>query len=122
MAAEALKETGKVGAIGFNWGGQLAWLTSKNVDVDCSVVFYGVAVHYTLDPATNCPVLLHFADDDVFVPPEEADKVRDHYPDMPIYNYPANHGFNCDRRDDYNEWCAAQAMECTLAFFGDYVG
>ncbi len=92
------------------------------MDVDCSVCYDGVAVHCTLDPATNCPVLLHFADDDVFVPPEAAGKVRDHYPDMPIYNYPANHGFNCDRRDDYNEWCAAQAMECTLAFFEDYVG
>jgi len=121
-AADALKSEAKVAAIGFCWGGQLAWLTSKNVGVDCSVGYYGVAVHETLEPAPNCPVLLHFADNDVFVPPEAADKVRKTYPDMPIYNYPANHGFNCDHRDDYNEVCAAQAMERTLAFFEEHLG
>ena len=49
-AAIALKGSGKVGAIGFCWGGQLAWLASKNVDLDCSVGYYGVAVHDTLQP------------------------------------------------------------------------
>ena len=121
-AADALKGAGKVATIGFCWGGQLAWLASKNVGVDCSVSYYGVAVHETLEPAPNCPVLLHFANDDVFVPPEAADKVREAYPDMLIYNYPANHGFNCDRRDDYNEACAVEAMERTLAFFGEHLG
>ena len=120
-AADVLKETGKVGAIGFCWGGQLAWLASKQVDLDCSVAYYGVAVHETLDPAPNCPVILHFADYDAFVPPEAANKVRERYPEMPIYNYAANHGFNCDRRDDYNEACAAQAMERTLEFFGHHL-
>ena len=93
---------------------------TKNYPVP--VGYYGVAVHETLEPAPNCPVLLHFADNDVFVPPEAADKVRKTYPDMPIYNYPANHGFNCDRRDDYNEVCATQAMERTLAFFEEHLG
>ena len=120
-AADVLKETGKVGAIGFCWGGQLAWLASKQVDLDCSVAYYGVAVHETLDPAPNCPVILHFADYDAFVPPEAANKVRERYPEMRIYNYAANHGFNCDRRDDYNEACANQAMERTLEFFGNHL-
>ena len=121
-AADALKAVGKVGAVGFCWGGQLAWLTAKNVDVDCSVGYYGVAVHQTLEPAPNCPVLLHFADNDAFVPPEAADQVRAAYPDMPIYSYPANHGFNCDRRADFHEASAKQAMERTLAFFAEQVG
>ena len=118
-AADALKSVGNVGAVGFCWGGQLAWLTAKNVDVDCVVGYYGVAIHDTLEPAPNCPVLLHFADKDVFVPPEAADKVRAAYPDMPIYNYPANHGFNCDRREDYDQPSAEQAMARTLAFFAE---
>lgn len=102
-AADALKSVGNVGAVGFCWGGQLAWLTAKNVDVDCVVGYYGVAIHDTLEPAPNCPVLLHFADKDVFVPPEAADKVRAANPDMPIYNYPG----------------AEQAMARTLAFFAE---
>ena len=117
--ADALKSVGKVGAVGFCWGGRLAWLTAKNVDVDCAVGYYGVAIHDTLEPAPNCPVLLHFADKDVFVPPEAADKVRAAYPDMPIYNYRANHGFNCDRREDYDQPSAEQAMERTLEFFAE---
>lgn len=121
-AAKVLKNEAKVAAIGFCWGGQLAWLASKSVAVDCSVGYYGVAVHETLEPPPNCPVLLHFADNDVFVPLEAAEKVRKTYPDMPIYSYPANHGFNCDQRDDYNEACAAQAMERTLAFFEEHLG
>jgi len=121
-AADALKSEGKVGAIGFCWGGQLAWLTSKNVDVDCSVGYYGVAVHDTLEPEPKCPMLLHFADNDVFVPPEAAERVRKAYPEMPIYNYPANHGFNCDQRPDFHEPSARQAMERTLAFFAEQLG
>ena len=120
-AAIALKGSGKVGAIGFCWGGQLAWLASKNVDLDCSVGYYGVAVHDTLQPHPLCPVLLHFADNDKFVPPEAANKVREEYPKMPIYSYPANHGFNCDRRDDYNKDCATKAMGRTLTFFEDHL-
>lgn len=121
-AADALKSEGKVGAIGFCWGGQLAWLTSKTVDVDCSVGYYGVAVHDTLEPEPKCPMLLHFADNDVFVPPEAAEQVRKAYPEMPIYNYPANHGFNCDQRPDFHEPSARQAMERTLAFFAEQLG
>ena len=121
-AADALKPGGKVGAIGFCWGGQLAWLTSKSVDVDCSVGYYGVAVHQTLEPAPNCPVMLHFADNDAFVPKEAADEVRAVYPEMAIYSYQANHGFNCDRRDDYDEASAKQAMTRTLEFFAENIG
>ena len=121
-AADLLKAEGKVGAVGFCWGGQLAWLASKNVDVDCSVGYYGVAIHDTLDPSPNCPVQLHFADNDQFVPPEAVVQVRAAYPDLPIYNYPAEHGFNCDVRDSYHQASAAQAMERTLAFLGDHIG
>ena len=113
---------GNVGVVGFCWGGQLAWLSAKAVDVDCSVGYYGVAVQHTLEPVPNCPVQLHFADNDAFVPIEVADQVRAAYPDMPVYSYPANHGFNCDRRDDDDEASAKQAMARTLESFAANVG
>ncbi len=121
-AADTLKSGGKVDAVGFCWGGQWAWRASKSVDVDCSVGYYGVAVQHTLEPTPNCPVMLHFADNDQYVPKEAADEVRAAYPDMPIYNYPANHGFNCDRRADYDEAAATMAMACTLKFVAENVG
>jgi carboxymethylenebutenolidase len=121
-AADELRKVGKVGAIGFCWGGQLAWMASKSVSLDCSVGYYGIAVHQTLKPQPKVPVMLHFADLDGFVPKEAADEVRKAYPDMPIYNYPADHGFNCDRRGSYHEPSAKLAMDRTLQFFAKHVG
>ena len=123
-AADELKKlgVGKVGAIGFCWGGQLAWMAAKHVTLDASVGYYGVAVHQTLQPPPKCPVLLHFADKDAFVPPEAADQVRKAYPKMEIYSYPANHGFNCDLRSDYHEPSAKTAWQRTMDFFKKTVG
>ena len=121
-AADVLRQSGKVGLVGFCWGGQLAWLSSKGSDVDCAAAYYGVAVHQTLDPAPKVPVLLHFADNDSFVPADAADQVRAHYPDLPVHSYAANHGFNCDQRPDYDEESAKLAMARTLAFFAEHVG
>ena len=66
--------------------------------------------------------MLHFADNDQYVLKEAADEVRAAYPDIPIYNYPANHRFSCDRRADYDEAAAKTAMAHTLEFLAEYVG
>ena len=121
-AADELRRLGKVGCVGFCWGGQLAWMASKNVTLDAAVGYYGVAVHQTLQPAPKCPALLHFADNDAFVPKEAAGQVRKAYPNMEIYSYPANHGFNCGLRPDYHEPSAKQAWSRTMAFFKKNVG
>lgn len=114
---ELRKSVAKVGAIGFCWGGQLAWMAAKTVTLDCSVCYYGIAIHATLQPPPRCEVLIHFAEHDAFVPHEAEAQIRKAYPDMAIYGYPANHGFNCDRRADYHEESAKKAMERTLEFF-----
>ena len=121
-AADELKKTGKVGAVGFCWGGALAWQTSKRVDVDCAVGYYGVALDKALQPPPKCPVMLHFASLDHFMPKADAEKVAEAYPDLPIYFYEADHGFNCDVRASYDEASAKQAMERTLQFFAENVG
>ena len=43
-------------------------------------------------------------------------------PDAPVYEYEADHGFNCDRRGAYDAPSAAMAWQRTLAFFAEYVG
>jgi len=121
-AADELRKGGKVGAVGFCWGGQLAWMAAKTVTLDCSVGYYGIAIHQTLQPPPKCPVLLHFAEKDAFVPKEAFDQVKKAYPTMEMYSYPANHGFNCDLRGDYHAPSAQQAWERTMAFFKKHVG
>lgn len=62
--------TGKVAAMGFCLGGKLAYLTAARHDVDAAVAFYGVGIEETLAESSgiDCPVLMHFAGEDSFVP------------------------------------------------------
>jgi carboxymethylenebutenolidase len=46
-----------------------------------------------------------------------AEKVKHLHPDVMVYLYDAGHGFNSDRRADYNETAAKLARERTLELF-----
>ena len=37
-------------------------------------------------------------------------------PEVLTYTYPADHGFNCDHRSQYNKTCARIALDRTLKF------
>src|SRR6476619_5185049 len=54
---------GRVGAVGFCLGGNLAYLLSVRFKPDCAVGYYGVSIEKSLDEAKNLttPLLLHFA-------------------------------------------------------------
>ena len=43
-------------------------------------------------------------------------------PDVPIYLYPADHGFHCDERGSFDKDSAKLAWERTLEFFAKHVG
>lgn len=128
-ALRALPEcTGKVGALGFCLGGKLAYLTAARTDVDCAVCYYGVAIEESLDEAENikCPMILHFAGQDRFVPLAAREKViaafqeRD---DVEIYTYPAvDHGFNCSEREVYDKPSALMAHSRSIALFHRVMG
>ncbi len=70
----------------------------------------------------NCPVQLHFGEQDQAIPLEGVEKVRAAHPELPIYLYPAGHGFNCDQRASYHAESARLARERTLAFLRQHVG
>jgi carboxymethylenebutenolidase len=55
------------------------------------------------------------------MPKADAEKVAAAFPDLPIYFYEADHGFNCDVREAYHEPSAKQAMERTLSFFAENI-
>ena len=80
-ALEALRArpecTGKAAAMGFCLGGKLAYLTAARHDVDAAVSFYGVGIEEALDESGGiaCPLLMHFAGEDSFVPQEAVDTI-----------------------------------------------
>jgi carboxymethylenebutenolidase len=121
-AAKALRADGKVGVVGYCWGGSVAWLAACRLDVGCVSAYYGRHIVEFLDEKPRCPVILHFGAEDALIPLEDVRKVRMAYPDIPLYLYEgAGHGFNCDRRADFRPDTAATALQRTLALFATHL-
>jgi carboxymethylenebutenolidase len=114
---------GKVGVIGYCWGGLLSWLAACSLDgLAASIAYYGGGVphHAALQP--RCPVLAHFGDRDSHIPLETVEAFRAAQPGVTIWLYPALHGFNCEQRASYDAACAALARQRTLAFLRQHLG
>src|SRR5205807_2206257 len=62
--------SGRVGAVGFCLGGNLAYLLSVRFKPDCAVGYYGVSIEKTLNEAANLssPLMLHVAGKDEYCP------------------------------------------------------
>jgi carboxymethylenebutenolidase len=109
--------TGPVAAIGYCWGGSLAWLSASQLPVAAAVGYYGGQITQFLDRAPRCPVQLHFGALDAAIPLDGVAKIGEQYPDVEIHVYEeADHGFNCDARATFHPEAAALALERTLAF------
>lgn len=114
--------TGRVGAVGFCFGGRLAWLLAARQPLDAAVSYYGVDLDHHLDEADaiSCPMLLHFAGKDARVPPPVVEAVArrlEGRPNATIHLYPdADHAFNRIGFPRYHPEAAALARERTLRF------
>src|SRR5262245_30910958 len=90
---------GRVGAVGFCLGGNLAWLLSVRFKPDCAVGYYGVSIEKTLNEASrlSSPLMLHIAGKDQFCPPEAQKLIHaalDSNPLVTMHDYPENdHAF-----------------------------
>ena len=91
--------TGKVGVVGYCWGGLISYLTAVQHKPDAAVGYYGVGIDKKLDLAKDlaCPLMLHYAGQDQFAGPEVAKHVREsfsHDPRVTVWEYPnAGHAF-----------------------------
>jgi len=117
-AALSLRADGRVGVVGYCWGGSVAWLASCRLDVGCVAAYYGRHIVEFPDEHPRCGAILHFGAEDPLIPAENIEKVHAANPDVPLFLYAgAGHGFNCDRRADYRAEAAATALQRTLALF-----
>jgi carboxymethylenebutenolidase len=105
-----------VGAVGFCWGGSLAWLTATRPTVAAAVGYYGGRIAQSVHEKPRCPVVLHFGVKDAHISASEINRIRSAHPEVRIYLYDAGHGFNCDQRQDYEAKSAALSRESTLEF------
>jgi carboxymethylenebutenolidase len=122
-AIDAVISAGKVGIVGYCWGGGLAFLAATRLSgVAAAVGYYGglVAAHAQEKP--RVPVMLHFGDSDQSIPMSDVETVRQARPDVTTYVYKAGHGFSCDERQSYNAEASNLALERTLKFFRENIG
>jgi carboxymethylenebutenolidase len=106
----------KCGVIGYCLGGTMAWLAATRLDPNAAVGYYGGNIANFAQENPRCPVMLHFGTLDKHIPKEAVDKVHAAHPDVQIFWYAADHGFNCDDRASYNAAAAKQARERSSGF------
>jgi carboxymethylenebutenolidase len=120
----AVADAGKVGFVGFCWGGTLAWLAACRKSYDGAVAYYGSWMPDFANEQARCPVIAHIGDRDRTLPPEKIERFRMAQPSVPIFMYPgAQHGFdNADRAPRYDAAAHALARERTLEFLAEHIG
>ena len=117
----AAKESGgKVGVIGFCWGGLLTWQSACSLSgISAAAPYYGGGMTAPTESARipKCPVTAHFGDKDHYIPLDGVHAFAAAHPEVTVHVYAADHGFNCDQRGSFNQPAADLARERTLAFF-----
>jgi carboxymethylenebutenolidase len=122
-AVKAAASAGKVGIVGYCWGGLVAWLAAAKVPgLSAAVPYYGGGILDNADLKPKGPLMGHFGDKDQHIPVEGVKKLAEKHKEHQIFIYAADHGFNCDQRGSYNAPAAKQARERTLGFFKKNVG
>lgn len=122
-AIEAAAVYGRVGVVGYCFGGLLAWRAACDLSgLAAAVSYYGGGVAREADRRPRCPVMMHFGEKDAHIPLSDVEAIRAAQPDAQIFVYPADHGFNCDHRASYDAESARLARQRTLEFFAEHIG
>ena len=122
-AIAAAAAAGKVGVVGYCWGGTLAFVAaSRLAGLTAAVGYYGGGIASMLDLTPKVPLMLHFGEKDDHIPMSSIEAIKSKLPQVPIFTYAAGHGFNCDQRGSFDETSADLALSRTLPFFKEHVG
>jgi carboxymethylenebutenolidase len=123
------ESTGKVGIVGFCFGGGMVDLVAMNSpDLDAAVAYYGpIPADKSKVKDIKAPLLLHYAGLDTRLNegiPAWEEALKANNKKYTLYMYEgANHAFNDDTAGPrYNKAAADLAWERTLAFFKENLG
>lgn len=118
-----VKAAGKVGIVGYCWGGTVAWIGAARLSgLACAVCYYGGGIPNNADEKPRVPVMFHWGETDHAIPIEAAKKVAAKHPQAQSFIYKAGHGFNCDQRGSYDAASAKLARTRSLEFLRKHLG
>jgi carboxymethylenebutenolidase len=120
-AAEAIASAGRIGCVGYCWGGTVALLAATRLGMP-AVSYYGARNVQFIAEKPKAPLMFHFGERDGSIPPEAIAEQREAWPEAEIHVYPTGHAFN--REVDPRAYDAASAnlaLERTLAFFDKHL-
>jgi carboxymethylenebutenolidase len=121
-AIAVVKHAGRVGMVGYCWGGKMAYVSAAEQPLACAVAYYGGSIAQSLDKKPKCPTMYHFGEQDSHIPLSDVEKIKAANPQGIFHIYAgAGHGFNCDQRASYQPQAAALARERSLAFFAEHL-
>jgi len=117
-AALAVLKEGPKYAVGFCFGGVMAWLAAQHcAGLNAAAGFYGRRIIDHLQEPLRAPTMLHYGDHDSSIPLSDVEQVCATRPEARVFIYEAGHAF-C--REDGPNFCAPArdlAFDRTLSFF-----
>ena len=121
--AEA-KKAGKVGIVGYCYGGTVSWVAAARVGgLACAAPYYGGGMPGFIGEKPKCPTLCHFGEQDQSPTLEQSKAIAAAHPEITAHFYAgAGHGFNCDQRGSWNAEAAKLARSRTIEFFRKHLG
>ena len=110
----------RVAAVGFCWGGTIAYLANTRLGLP-AVSYYGARNVPFLDEPLRAPMMFHFGGQDSSIPANDIAAHRAKHPDAAVHVYPAaGHAFNRDVDPKaYERESARLAHRRTLDLFHD---
>ncbi|HEX8010692.1 MAG TPA: dienelactone hydrolase family protein [Casimicrobiaceae bacterium] len=122
-ARDAAAAAGRVGIVGYCWGGFITWMSAARLPgFACAIPYYGGGIVEAGNERPKCPLMAHFGERDAAIPIAGARAVAAAHPESQFFFYDAEHGFNCDQRKSYDAASAKLARERTVAFLRQHVG
>ena len=123
-AIDAAKAAGKVGIVGYCWGGTVCWVAAARLSgLACSAPYYGGGMPGFIGEKPKIPTLCHFGELDQSPTLEQSKAIAKAHPEITAHFYPgAGHGFNCDQRGSYHAGSAKLARTRTVEFFRKHLG
>jgi carboxymethylenebutenolidase len=116
---------GKVGVVGYCWGGLLTWRAACLLHgLSAAAPYYGGGMTTEAESARQAkvPVMAHFAEEDKWISMASVEAFKTAHPQAQVFTYAAQHGFNCNHRGAWHAESAALAQQRTLDFFKQHLG